>query len=157
MHIYICFDPKTIPETNIIIWWRLCRKQHNCLYSSHSINLFIIYPFTSHSLSFSVCQSVCWLVSLSLSLSLSLSIYLSIYIRGSLNNFPDFVWALLLIVHTWKSSPLRSNLLLLKCTCCTVPATSWRPHGRPLVWACQWPSSQPLSSPQLSHNDSLWA
>ena len=22
---------------------------------------------------------------------------------------------------------------------------------------CQWPSSQPLSSPQLSHNDSLWA
>ena len=30
-------------------------------------------------------------------------------------------------------------------------------HGSPLVWACQWPSSQPLSSPQLSHNDSLWA
>ena len=26
-----------------------------------------------------------------------------------------------------------------------------------IVWACQWPSSQPLSSPQLSHNDSLWA
>ena len=25
------------------------------------------------------------------------------------------------------------------------------------MWACQWPSSQPLSSPQLSHNDSLWA
>ena len=23
--------------------------------------------------------------------------------------------------------------------------------------ACRWPSSQPLSSPQLSHNDSLWA
>ena len=23
--------------------------------------------------------------------------------------------------------------------------TSARPHGRPLVWACQWPSSQPLS------------
>ena len=32
-----------------------------------------------------------------------------------------------------------------------------RPHGSPLVWACQWPSSLPLSSPQLSHNDSLWA
>ena len=30
-------------------------------------------------------------------------------------------------------------------------------HRSPLVWACQWPSSQPLSSPQLSHNDSLWA
>ena len=25
------------------------------------------------------------------------------------------------------------------------------------MWACQWPSSQLLSSPQLSHNDSLWA
>ena len=30
-------------------------------------------------------------------------------------------------------------------------------HRSPLVWACQWPSSQPRSSPQLSHNDSLWA
>ena len=67
-----------------------------------------------------------------------------------------FVWALLLIVYTWKSSPLRSNLLRLQCTCCTVPTTSRRPHGS-LVWACQWPSSQPLSSPQLSHNDKLWA
>ena len=64
---------------------------------------------------------------------------------------------LLLIVHTWNSSPLRSNLLQLQCTCCAVPITSGRPHGGPFVWACQWPSSQPLSSPQLSHNDSLWA
>ena len=55
------------------------------------------------------------------------------------------------------SSLLRSNLLRLQCTCCTVPTTSGRPHGSLLVWACQWPSSQPLSSPQLSHNDSLWA
>ena len=68
-----------------------------------------------------------------------------------------FVWALLLIVHTWNSSPLRSNLLRLQCTCCTVQATSVTPHGSPLVWACQWTSSQPISSPQLSHNDSLWA
>ena len=68
-----------------------------------------------------------------------------------------FVWALLLIVYTWNSSPLWSNLLRLQCTCCTIPTTSGRPHGSPLVWACQWPSSQPLSSPQLSHNDSLWA
>ena len=68
-----------------------------------------------------------------------------------------FVWALLLIVHTWNSSPLRSNLLWLQCTCCTVPTTSQRPHGSTLVWACQWPSSQPLSSPQFSHNNSLWA
>ena len=67
-----------------------------------------------------------------------------------------FVWALLLMVHTWNSRLLRSNLLRMQCTC-TVPKTSGRPHGSPLVWACQWPSSQPLSSPQLSHNDSLWA
>ena len=78
------------------------------------------------------------------------------YIPGSLNKFPDFfVWALLLIVHTWNSSPLRSNLLQLQCTCCTVPRTSGRPHRCPLVWACQSPSSQPLSSPHLTHNDSL--
>ena len=63
----------------------------------------------------------------------------------------------LLIVHTWNPSPLRSNLLRLQCTCCTVPTTSGRSHGSPLVWACQWPTSQPLSSPQLSHNVSLWA
>ena len=38
--------------------------------------------------------------------------------RGSWNKFPDFfVWALLLIVHTWNSSPLRGNLLQLQCTC----------------------------------------
>ena len=80
-------------------------------------------------------------------------------IRGSLNKFPDFyfIWALLLIVHTWNSSPLRSNLLRLQCTCGTVPTTSGRPHGCPLVWAYQWPSSQTLSSPQLSHNDNLLA
>ena len=62
-----------------------------------------------------------------------------------------------MIVHTKNSSPLQSNLFPLKCTCFTVPKTSGRPHGSPLVWECQWPSSQPLSSPQLSHNDSLWA
>ena len=63
-------------------------------------------------------------------------------IRGAYDKFPDFfVCALLLIVHTWNSSPLRSNLLRMKCTCSTVPTTSGRPHGSPLVWACQWPSS----------------
>ena len=64
-----------------------------------------------------------------------------------------FVWALVLIVHTWNSSPIRSNLLQMQYTSCTVPTTSARPHGSPLVSACQWP----LSSPQLSHTDSLWA
>ena len=52
---------------------------------------------------------------------------------------------------------LWSNLLQLQCTCCNVPTTSGRPHGSPFVWECQWPSSQPLSSTQLSHNNSLWA
>ena len=60
-----------------------------------------------------------------------------------------------MIVHTWNSSPLRSNLLRLQCTCCTLPTTFGRPHGTPLEWACQWPSLQPLSSLQFSHNDSL--
>ena len=64
-----------------------------------------------------------------------------------------FVGALLLIVHTWNSSPIRSNLHRLQCTCCTVTTTS----GSPLVWACQWSSSLSFSSPQLSRNDSLWA
>ena len=42
-------------------------------------------------------------------------------IRGSLNKFPDFfVLALLLIVHTRNSSPLRTNLLRLKYPFCTV-------------------------------------
>ena len=84
-------------------------------------------------------------------------LYSKIYEDHKISLQTFFVWALLLIVHTWNSSPLRSNLLWLQCTCCTVTITSGRPHGTPLVWACQWPSSQPLSSPQLSHNDSLWA
>ena len=67
------------------------------------------------------------------------------------------MWAFLLIVPTWNSRLLRSNLLRLQYTCWTVTTISGRFHGCPLVWACQWPSSQPLSYPQLSHNDSLWA
>ena len=71
--------------------------------------------------------------------------------------FPDsFVWTLHLRVHTWNSCSLQSNLLRRLCTC-TVPTTSGTPHGRPLMWACQWPSSQPLSSHQLSHDNSLCA
>ena len=54
---------------------------------------------------------------------------------GSLNKFPDFffVWALLLIVNTLNSSPLRSNLFRVQCTCSTVPTNSGRLHGSPLV------------------------
>ena len=104
--------------------------------------------------SFGLCVSdISWSVS---NLFLKVTVYL-LLIWGSLNKFPDFfVWALLFRVHTWKSSPLRSNLLRLKCTC-TAPTTSARPHRSPLVWACQRPLSQPLSSTHLSHNDSLWA
>ena len=92
-----------------------------------------------------------------LSFSLSLSLYIYIY-EGSLDKFPDFFRkGTLLIVHTWNSSPLQSNLLRLQCTCCTVPTTSGRPHGNPLVSAFQLPSSQTLSSPQFSHNNILWA
>ena len=67
------------------------------------------------------------------------------------------MWALLLIVHTWNSSRLRGNLIQLQCPCCTVRTTSGRPHGSSPVWACQWASLQPIPSPQLSYNDSLWA
>ena len=68
------------------------------------------------------------------------------HVWGSLNKFPDFfVWVLLLIVQTWDSSHLQSNLLRLQYTCCTVTTTSGRLHG------------SPLSSPQFSHSDSLWA
>ena len=84
-------------------------------------------------------------------------IYIYIYEVHTISFQTFFIWALLLIVHTWNSSPLRSNLLRLQCTCCTIPTTSGRPHRSPLVWLCQWPSSQPLSSPQFSHNHSLWA
>ena len=76
--------------------------------------------------------------------------YIHTYIWRADDKFPYFfVWELLLIEHTWNCSPLRSNLIRLQRTC-TVPTNSGRLHGSPLVWACQWPSSQLLSSPQLS-------
>ena len=76
---------------------------------------------------------------------------LYIYIQGSLNKFPYFFLYghSLLIVHIWNSSPLQSNLLQLQYTCCTIPTTSGRPPWKS--------SSQPLSSPQLSHNNNLGA
>ena len=68
--------------------------------------------------------------------------------------------------YQWPSQIELSYMLLYKsisrplgCSCriecSTVPATSGRPHGSLLVGEYQWPSSQPLSSPQLSHNDSF--
>ena len=63
---------------------------------------------------------------------------LSLYIYIHHISFQTFiVWALLWIVLTWNSSTLRSNPIQLQCLCCTVPTTSGRPHGSPLVWTCQ--------------------
>ena len=84
-------------------------------------------------------------------------IYIYIYEFHAISFQTFFVWALLLIVHTWNSSPLRNNLIRLLCTFCTVQTTSGSLYGNPLAWACQCPLSQPFSSPQLSHNDCLWA
>ena len=49
--------------------------------------------------------------------------------------YEHFYWQ-----YTWNSSPLRNNVLRLQCTCCTIPRTSGRSHGSPLMWACQWSS-----------------
>ena len=123
---------------------------------SHYISFFLTMIFLFYSLSLYHSLSLSFFPFLSLSLSLSPPLSLCIYTR-CIRFQTFFLWPLLLIVHTWNSSPLQSNLLRLQCTCSTVPTTSGRPHRSPLVWVCQWSSSQPLSSPQFSHNDSLWA
>ena len=136
--------PSTMGTTVTFMLHRLS----TCLARSRYFNRFTLaFNFTQYSHFWIYCRSLHTPI-----ISLKL-------LRGSLNKFPDFFlyWALLLIVHTWNSNPLRSNLLRSQYTCCTFPTTSGRPHISPLVWACQWPSSQPLSSTQLSHNDSLWA
>ena len=71
------------------------------------------------------------------------------YIRGSLNKLPDF-FRVGTFIDSTHMKLLRSNLLRLQSTC-TVSTTSRRTHSTPLLWA-----SQPLSSPQLSHNDSCY-
>ena len=45
-----------------------------------------------------------------------------------------FVWALLLIVHTWNSSPLRSYLPRLQCTCYVVSTIF--PESTTILNAC---------------------
>ena len=64
-------------------------------------------------------------------------IYIYIYIRGSLNKFSDFfrMGTFIDSIHM-NSSPLRSNLLRLQCTC-TVPTTSGKSHRSHLVLGCQ--------------------
>ena len=119
---------------------------------SHSLYLSLYLPLSvslSINLSLPPFLSSPSLPLLSLPFHFSLSQY--IYEVHTISFQTFFVWALLLIVPTWNSSPIRSNLLQLQYTCCTVLTTYGRPHRSPLVWPCQWPSSQPLSSPQLSH------
>ena len=76
------------------------------------------------------------------------------FLRCAYDKFPDFFRKDTFIDSTHRKP---RNLPQLQCTCSTVPTTPGKPHGSPLVWECQSPSSQPLSSPQLFHNDSLWA
>ena len=80
-----------------------------------------------------------------------------LYVREARNKFPDFFRICTFIDSTDmkrysppKSPPAAMHFLYWSKNFC-------KAHGSPHVWACQWPSSQPLSSPQLSHNDSLWA
>ena len=68
-----------------------------------------------------------------------------------------FVWALLLIVYTWNSSPIRSNLLLAAMHLLYRSNNFWEAPWKSSYVSVSMTSSQPLSSPQLSHNDSLWA
>ena len=51
---------------------------------------------------------------------MNICIYTHIYEVNTIRFQTFFVWALLLIVHTWNTSPLRRSLLRLQCTCCTV-------------------------------------
>ena len=125
-------------------WWWLINRNVNVDFTSWYIHLFGLYFFPAT-----------FILSDFIHIYFHIYIYIYIYTRIIKCFQTFFVLALLLIVHTWNSSPLPSNLLRLQCTCSTVPTTSARPHGSPLVWACQWPSSQPPSSPHLSHNDSL--
>ena len=71
-----------------------------------------------------------WHKILSCNIILKWNILLRCYAVHTISFLTFFVWALLLIVRTWNSSPLRSNLPRLQCTCCTVPTTtSGRLHG----------------------------
>ena len=75
-------------------------------------------------------------------------------LQVSLNKFPDFFrMGTYMIVHTWNSSALRSNPPPAAIHLLYHSNSFWKAHGSPLVWANQWPSSQPLSSPQFERSD----
>ena len=57
-------------------------------------------------------------------------IYIYIYEMHTISFQTFFVWILLLIVHTWNSTPFQSNLLWLQCTHSTIPTTSGRPSWK---------------------------
>ena len=81
-------------------------------------------------------------------LEISFIFKLMLMVKISFQTF--FIWALLLIVPFEVISSGCNALVVVFQQLLEGPTEV-------LVWACQWPSSQPLSSPQLSHNDSLWA
>ena len=64
----------------------------------------------------SVSQHWCVLV------TITNQVYFNIYEGPSISFQTFFIWALCLIVHTWNSSPLQSNLLRLHC---------------PVSWGCR--------------------
>ena len=66
-----------------------------------------------------MCMLVCMRGYIRVYVCMYLYIYLCMYKAHKISFQTFFVWALLLIVHIWNSSPLRSNLLRLQCTCCT--------------------------------------
>ena len=133
IHIYICIYMYMYIDIYKHNHTYLCRPTHTYVY---------IWKHTHTHICIYIYKYIC------------IHTYMLIYIYIYIHDF--FVWALLLKIHTLNCSLLRSNLLRLQCTCFTVQTTSGKPHASLLVWACQSPSSQPLSSPQLSYNDNPW-
>ena len=80
-----------------------------------------------------------------------------LYIQGSLNKFPDFFHMGTFIDSTHMKTVVPFEVISFGCNALVVPFQQLlaRPNESPLVWVCQWPSSQPLSCPQLSHQNSL--
>ena len=104
-----------------------------CMYIYIYIYIYILYAFVCvYKYIVYVCFYLCVCACI---FYVFVNVLLSVYVcTSACNKFPDFffVWALSLIVDTWNSSSLRSNLLRLQCTC-TVPTTSGRPRGSPFL------------------------
>ena len=73
-------------------------------------------------------------------------------LRGSYDRFPDFFSYGHFYGSYIHETLVPFEVISFGCNALVVPF-----YESPLVWACQRSSLQPLPSPQLSHNDSLWA